>query len=115
MRHAGKTALVTGAGRGIGKGCALELARQGADLFINDRRGSPDLAQTAREIREIGRSCTPVEADVFNRAGCEQLVARTLDAVGRLDILVSNPSCNQRGDSSITTPPTSSGLFRACS
>jgi glucose 1-dehydrogenase len=97
MRHAGKTALVTGAGRGIGKGCALELARQGTDLVINDRPGSPDLAQTASEVRQIGRACTPVEADVFNRGGCELLVARTLDAVGRLDILVSNPSCNQRG------------------
>jgi glucose 1-dehydrogenase len=97
MRHAGKTALVTGAGRGIGKGCAIELARQGADLVINDRPGSPDLAQTADEIRKLGRLCTPIEADVFHRPGCEELVARTLEAVVRLDILVSNPSCNQRG------------------
>jgi glucose 1-dehydrogenase len=47
QRLAGKTALVTGAGRGIGKGCALEMARSGADLIINDRPGSPDLAQAA--------------------------------------------------------------------
>ena len=39
----GKIALVTGAGRGIGKGCAIELARKGAHLVINDRPGSPDL------------------------------------------------------------------------
>ncbi len=43
----GKVALVTGAGRGIGKGCALELARSGADVVINDRPGSSDLASTA--------------------------------------------------------------------
>jgi len=96
MRHNGKTALVTGAGRGIGKGCALELARQGADLLINDRPGSPDLSQTASEIRALGRKCTPIEADVFNRPGCEGLVAGSLEAVGQIDILVSNPSCNKR-------------------
>ena len=67
--------MVTGAGRGIGKGCALELARNGADLIINDRPGSPDLSQTAAEIRALGRSCTTLEADVFSRAGCEKLVA----------------------------------------
>jgi len=98
MRHSSKLALVTGAGRGIGKGCALELARDGADLVINDRPGSPDLSQTADAIRALGRSCTAIEADVFSRAGCETLVARALEAAGRLDILVSNPSYNKRSD-----------------
>jgi glucose 1-dehydrogenase len=98
MRHSSKLALVTGAGRGIGKGCALELARDGADLVINDRPGSPDLSQTADAIRALGRSCTAIEADVFGRAGCETLVARALEAAGRLDILVSNPSYNKRSD-----------------
>jgi glucose 1-dehydrogenase len=98
MRHSGKLALVTGAGRGIGKGCALELASQGADVVINDRPGSPDLSQTASEIRALGRSCAVVEADVFNRAGCEKLVATALKEVGRLDILVSNPAFNKRSD-----------------
>src|SRR5580698_5998453 len=98
MRHTGKVALVSGAGRGIGKGCALELARNGADLIINDRPGSPDLSQTAVEIRALGRSCTPLEADVFSRLGCEQLVASTLQTAGRIDILVSNPACNKRSD-----------------
>lgn len=98
MRHAGKIALVTGAGRGIGKGCALELARSGADLVINDRPGSSDLAQTAAEIRALGRSCTPIEADVFSRGDCERLVSSSLEATGRLDILVSNPAYNHRSD-----------------
>jgi len=98
MRHAGKIALVTGAGRGIGKGCALELARSGADLVINDRPGSSDLAQTATEIRDLGRSCTPIEADVFSRGDCERLVSSALEATGRLDILVSNPAYNHRSD-----------------
>jgi glucose 1-dehydrogenase len=96
MRHTGKVALVTGAGRGIGKGCALELARQGADLVINDRPGSTDLSQTAADIEALGRSCTAIEADVFNRAGCEKLVSSAIEAVARIDILVSNPACNKR-------------------
>jgi glucose 1-dehydrogenase len=98
MRHAGKMALVTGAGRGIGKGCAIELARNGADLVINDRPGSPDLEQTAGEIRRLGRSCTAVEADVFSRPDCERLVARAIEVAGHLDILVSNPAYNSRSD-----------------
>jgi len=92
----GKTALVTGAGQGIGKGCALELARAGADLVINDRLGSDVLSCTADEIRETGRSCTAIEADVFSRAGCEGLLTQAVDAAGRIDILVSNPAFSRR-------------------
>jgi glucose 1-dehydrogenase len=98
MRHSGKIALVTGAGRGIGKGCALELARSGADLVINDRPGSLDLAETAAAVRGLGRTCTAIEADVFDRRECERLVASALDAAGRLDVLVSNPAYNSRSD-----------------
>ena len=75
MNLTGKTALVTGAGRGIGRGCALELARAGADLIVNDRPGSPDLAQTAKEIVALGRKCTAIEADAFSR-GATRLSAR---------------------------------------
>lgn len=96
MNLKNKIALVTGAGRGIGKGCALELARTGADLVINDRPESPDLAATAEEIRALGRQCTAIEADVFSRAGCESLVSQTLESAGHIDILVSNPAKNPR-------------------
>jgi len=92
MNLENKIALVTGSGRGIGKGCALELARAGADLVINDRPGSPDVAATAEEIRAMGRSCTVVESDVFSRQGCEMLVSQALESAGRIDILISNPA-----------------------
>ena len=92
MTLAGKTALVTGAGRGIGKGCALELARAGADVVLNDRPGSKDLAATAEEVRALGRKCHLVEADVFSRSGCQSLVAEALHAAGSIDILISNPA-----------------------
>jgi len=93
-----KIALVTGSGRGIGKGCAIELARAGADVVINDRPDSPDLETTAAEIRALGRRCEIVGSDVFTRAGCESLVERALAAMGRIDILISNPAFSQRGD-----------------
>lgn len=96
MDLTGKTALITGAGRGIGKGCAIELARAGADVVINDRPGSPDLEATAEEIRALGRSCHAVESDAFSRAGCEQILQAALDAAGQVDILISNPACGQR-------------------
>ena len=92
LRLEGKRALVTGAGRGIGRGCALELARDGADLVINDRPGSPDLEATANDIRALGRDCQVIEADVFSREGCEEVVSE----VGSLDILVSNPAFSRR-------------------
>ena len=98
MNLEGKRALVTGSGRGIGRGCALELARHGANVVINDRPDSPDLEQTADDIRAIGRECTPIAADIFSRAGCEELVSQSLEAVGTIDILVSNPAASIRGD-----------------
>ena len=96
MDLSGKWALVTGAGRGIGKGCALQLAGRGADLVLNDRPGSPDLANTAEEIEAMGRQCVTIEADVFERDGCEQLVSSAVDGAGQLDILVSNPAYSER-------------------
>jgi len=98
MKLLGKIALVTGAGRDVGKGCALALAEAGADLVLNDRPGGPDLEITVAEIRALGRQCWPIESDVFSRQGCEALVATALAEAGRLDILVSNPAFSQRGD-----------------
>jgi glucose 1-dehydrogenase len=92
MRLLGKKALVTGAARGIGRGCALELARAGADVAINDR-GHSELAEAAvAEIRALGRHGTVVPGDVFERASCERVAAAAVAALGRIDILVSNPA-----------------------
>lgn len=90
----GKTALVTGGGRGIGFGCAWELAAQGASILLNDRPGSPDLANAVQEIQQLGIPCQGVEADVFDRQGCEKL----LSAAEKIDILINNPAFSQRGD-----------------
>src|SRR5688500_10926955 len=92
----GKKALVTGAARGIGRGCALELARAGADVAVNDL-GRTELAQsTVTEIRGMGRQAILSEGDVFHRTSCEQVVANTLREFGRIDILISNPAFSRR-------------------
>src|SRR5262249_27410476 len=93
----GKRALVTGAARGIGKGCAVELARAGADVAVNDRLRSESLGATAAEIRELGRPALVVEGYVFNRSTCEQVVPRAVGALGRIDLFVSNPAYSRRG------------------
>jgi glucose 1-dehydrogenase len=98
MKLEGKTALVTGAGRGIGKGCALELARHGAKIILNDRPDSPDLESSVAEIKALGGQAIPIESDVFSRAGCENLMHNLLQEVESVDILVSNPAYSVRSD-----------------
>ncbi|MBC7819884.1 MAG: SDR family oxidoreductase [Planctomycetaceae bacterium] len=98
MKLLGRTALVTGAARGIGRGCALELAKAGADVAINDRQPSADTASLIAEIESLGRHAVLVDGDAFERASCEEIVKRTLAALGRIDILVSNPAFSRRGD-----------------
>ncbi len=67
----GKIALITGAGRGIGRGCALELARAGADVVVNDRPDSPDLTGLVTEIEALGRRCVGIAENAFSREGCQ--------------------------------------------
>jgi glucose 1-dehydrogenase len=96
MKLLGKKALVTGAARGIGRGCALELARAGADVAINDW-GRPELIQaTAAEVRALGRQVVVVEGDVFQRHSCQRVVTAALENLGRIDILLSNPARSVR-------------------
>jgi len=98
MKLLGKTALVTGAARGIGRGCALELARAGADVAINDREQTAQARATVAEVEALGRHSVLLEGDVFQRPSCESVVKRTVDALGRIDIFVSNPAYQQRAD-----------------
>jgi len=94
----GKKALVTGAARGIGRGCALELARAGADVAVNDRERTPQAEAVVAEIRALGRQAFLIEGDVFARVSCENVVGRAVEALGRIDVFVSNPAFSRRGD-----------------
>lgn len=96
IRLDGKRALVTGAGRGIGKGCAIELARCGADVIVNDRPGNNDLETTADQIRALGRKCWTAPCDVFEPDACRSLVEDAIEQAGAIDILVSNPAFGKR-------------------
>jgi glucose 1-dehydrogenase len=98
MKLAGKKALVTGAARGIGRGCALELAREGADVVVNDLTATPEAEETVAAIRAMGREAHVVAGDVFERPSCESVVARSIETLGRIDLFVSNPAFSRRGD-----------------
>ena len=98
MKLLGKKALVTGAARGIGRGAALELARAGADVAINDLRDLDEARRTASEISKLGRQSIFIEGDAFERDSCQRIVASATDSLGRIDILISNPAFSRRGD-----------------
>jgi glucose 1-dehydrogenase len=98
MILSGKKALVTGAARGIGKGCALALARAGADVAVNDRERTAALETVAADVRGLGREAVVVAGDAFDRASCEAIVRSSVEAFGRLDVLVSNPAFSRRAD-----------------
>jgi NAD(P)-dependent dehydrogenase (short-subunit alcohol dehydrogenase family) len=89
MDLAGRTAIVTGSGRGIGRALAVEFARQGANVVICARR-KDDLAETAAIIEKGGGSVLSIPTDVAKKAQVDRLVQETLKAFGRIDVLFNN-------------------------
>ncbi len=89
MRFADRLAVVTGAGSGIGREIALSLARDGADVVVNDARGGAADA-VAAEIRGAGRRALAVVADVSSEVAVQEMVETILHAFGRIDLLVNN-------------------------
>jgi NAD(P)-dependent dehydrogenase (short-subunit alcohol dehydrogenase family) len=86
---AGRTALVTGGGRGIGREIALAFAQLGADLVIASRN-EDNLATTARDIEALGRRCHAQVANVRKPEEVDALVAASLDRFGQIDFLINN-------------------------
>jgi NAD(P)-dependent dehydrogenase (short-subunit alcohol dehydrogenase family) len=85
-----KTALVTGASKGVGKGIALELARCGCDIAINFNSDSKGADATVAEIRGMGRKALPVQANVGVSGDVDRMFEQVLREFPRLDILVNN-------------------------
>jgi len=85
----GQVAIVTGAGRGIGRATALTLAEGGADLVLSART-TEDIEQVAAEIHSLGRRAIAVTADANDLDTLAPLVARAVEEFGRLDIVVNN-------------------------
>ena len=86
----GKTALVTGGSRGIGKAIALRLARQGADVAFSYRGNAAAADATAGEIEALGRRASAIQGDVADPDAAEAVVKDALAALGKIDILVNN-------------------------
>ena len=85
----GKSAFVTGGGRGIGRGIALVLAERGADVFITDLDGD-SADKVASEVREIGRKSGSAPSDVTDKASITEAVQKAIAELGKIDICVAN-------------------------
>jgi len=90
MRLKDKVAVITGSNRGIGRGIALAMAKEGADIAINYRSHKDEAEAVAAQIKALGRRVIVQQADVSDRAAVDKLIARTVDELGRVDICVCN-------------------------
>jgi len=93
-----KVALITGASRGIGKSIAIALAKQGADIIINDLPDNALAYETADQIRALGRKCEVFGADVTNENQVKVMFQFAKERFGKLDILVNNAGISQSKD-----------------
>src|SRR5215472_645523 len=89
MELEGQVAIITGAGRGIGRATALELARMGADIVVAELNRE-NAERTASEIRGLGRRALVVPTDVTSRQDLGTMVEQTRAEFGRIDALVNN-------------------------
>jgi len=95
-KYEDRVVLVTGAARGIGKAIALKMASQGAHIVVNDF-GQSDLAQAlVDEIQSIGTEAVSIDADVSDRQAVKDMMLRTVDLFGRIDVVVPNAAVQTR-------------------
>ncbi len=94
---AGKTAIVTGGRRGIGRAIALALAEAGADIALADRViDDGALEAVAEEVKKLGRRSLAIQTDITQKADVDNLVRKTVAEFGTIDILVNNAAMNIR-------------------
>jgi glucose 1-dehydrogenase len=90
MRLAGKKALVTGAGQGIGQAIAVRFAEEGADVALDYRRDRGEAEETARQVEKFGRRAPLIQRDVSVPADAQRMVDEAVAALAGLDTLVNN-------------------------
>lgn len=90
MELKGKTAIITGAGRGIGKVIAMKLAKEGANVVINDIPSSEEADITAQQINDTGGNAVVYKCDVRNLNDVEEMAKYTNNKFGSIDILINN-------------------------
>jgi len=95
MELSGQVALVTGAGQGIGKACAVAMAKAGADVVAVDINADTGKETTAA-ITALGRRSLALQADLGSVADIDRMVAASIDAFGRIDVLVNNAGVTRR-------------------
>src|SRR5688500_8718636 len=96
MNLTGKNFFITGSSKGIGRGCAVECARAGANVAINYRSEDGTAQQVAEEIRAMGRKALLLQGDVADQATIEKLIAQAAKEFGQLDGFVSNAVYSDR-------------------
>ncbi len=89
-RLEGKVAIVTGGDSGIGRAVCLAYAREGADVVVSYLDEHPDAEETVRAVEGSGRRAIAIPGDIGEEEHCREIVRRTVDELGRLDILVNN-------------------------
>lgn len=90
QRLEGKKTLITGGDSGIGRAVALAFAREGADVAISYLSEDGDARDIKRDIEDCGRQCLLLPGDIADAAHCRDIIARTVEAFGRIDVLVNN-------------------------
>ncbi len=111
MAISGKVALVTGAGQGIGRGIALRLAKDGADIALVDLKADK-LEGVAKEVQALGRKATTFLADVSDRAQVAAAVDHAEKALGGFDIMVNNAGIAQVNALASVTPEEFERIYR---
>ncbi len=86
----GKTCLVTGGSRGIGKAIAIRLAEFGADVAITYARSADAAEEVKNEIEGLGRKCKSIQADAVDLGRAEEVIAEIVDDWGKIDVIVNN-------------------------
>lgn len=90
MANGARTALITGSGRNIGRGCANQLARAGFNVVVNGSRDRDACDRVADEVRAAGVDAHVVMADIGDRAAVDAMAAEALEKFGRVDVLINN-------------------------
>lgn len=95
-RLSGRNVLITGSSKGIGAGCAVEMAREGANVAINYHSSPSDADSVAEQARSFGVQAITLQGDVASRERVEEMISETAAAFGSLDVFVSNAVYSDR-------------------
>lgn len=104
IRLEGKVAIVTGASRGIGKGIAIDLASRGADVAVNYVKSTSAAEEVVSEIRAMGRKAVAIQADISSYDDIKRMFDEAEQALGKLDIVISNSGTECFASLEETTP-----------